>query len=263
MNVNYQPNLNPQLSDVLNFHERSVKLSLNCHAVGTIQSFDATLQTAVVTINYVKTFLQLGTPSSTFSGQEVTGATSVTNQEYPTLHDVPVVCLGGGLGFLTFPITAGDECIVLFNDRDLSTWFSTGSTSSAPATPALHSFSDAMCLVGIRSVPNVLVDYDGSAVKLGYGDNSLLIDADSLTLTVGSNTVELNATDAKITLGTTSLDLKSSGTFAVTNPTIELLASIKALLVDIQNATVNTMFGPQPLIMPTFAADLINFETFI
>ncbi len=278
MNINYQPNLNPQLSDVLNFHERSVKLSLNCHAIGEIQSFDPEFQTAVVTISYLKTFLQLGTPESTFSGQDVTGATSVTTQAYPTLHDVPVICLGGGLGSLTFPITAGDQCLILFNDRDLSNWFA-GSSSSAPATPALHSFSDAIALVGIRNMPNVLTDYSDDSVVLTYGDNSLEIGADSATLTVGDNsleigedsstltvgdnTVELTESQAVITLGTTTLKLTTSGKFAVTNPTIELLASIKQLLLDIQSATTNTIFGPQPLIMPTFAADLAKFESFI
>lgn len=158
-NINLIPSQDPGLRDALDYIKKELKLELNCHHIGTIKAFNPLVQTAVVSINYVKTFLQL----------EDTGLTSVTTQSYPILLDCPVICLGGGLASLTFPILPGDECLLLFNDRDFDNWYN-GSSSSAPATPRLHAFSDAIALVGVRSLANSLPDYDPLRAVLKCGD---------------------------------------------------------------------------------------------
>lgn len=161
-NSTIQQNLIPNevsLPDVLNLHKKDVSLNLNCHHIGTIQSFDSAHQTASVTINYSRTYFQ-------FNGD--TGAYDNTLVNYPIIAEAPVICLGGGPTSLTFPIAAGDECLVLFNDRDLDNWF-TGGSGSPNATARLHSFADALVIVGIRSLANVLPNYDSTRAVLQYG----------------------------------------------------------------------------------------------
>lgn len=155
----------PQLSDLLGLLKKDIMLSLAAHHIGTVQSFDASNQTATATINYKKTYFQLDPVSGDYVPVLV---------DYPILIDCPVICLGGGLGALTFPIKAGDECVVLFNDRDLDTWFQGGS-GGAVATPRLHSFSDAMILVGVRSLAKVLTDYDEERSSLKYGTTRVAV----------------------------------------------------------------------------------------
>lgn len=235
-------NLIPQeigLKDLLMYYKKLTKLEINCHHVGTITSFNPLTQTAQATINYTKTFLKV----------DAVGDTTVTPTNYAQLIDCPVICLGGGGGYLTFPIEEGDECLVLFNDRDFDNWFN-GSSSSAPSTPRSHAFSDAIILVGLRSLANVIPLYDTDAVSLRYGTNSIKIYEDKIEAQAGP------------LLAPTTLVINANGTIEITNATGEFVSALSKLFADIQNATTNTMFGPQPLIMPTFPVDLAVFDSF-
>lgn len=242
-NINQIPNKISSLHDLWVQWKKQLKIEFNCHHVGTIESFDPELQTAQASINYTKTFLDI----------DSIGNTTVTTPDFPILVDCPVIVLGGGGGYLSFPIEAGDECLILFNDRDFSTWYGTGSTSSPPPTGVLHAYSDAVILVGLRSVPNVLVDYDASAVTLNYLGKTFKLNETGLIADVspvpGAAAVTLEYTE--------------EGTLTITNETGEFVSALAQLFADIQTATTNTMFGPQPLIMPTFTTDLAVFESFM
>lgn len=179
-NINLIPSV-PKLHDWAMYLLKTLKIELNSHHIGTIQSFDPSNQTAQVRINYTKT--------KTVSDNFVQKTALI---EYPIVTGVPVICIGGGGdGYLTFPIAQGDECILLFNDRDIDNWFA-GSQSSPPNTARLHAFNDAIALVGLRSLPNVIGDYDSvravlkkgdALVGVGAGDGSLVkIANDSLTM---------------------------------------------------------------------------------
>lgn len=253
-NINYIPN-EPELKDLLDYFKKQIKLELNCHHIGTINSFDSSNQTAQVSINYAKTFLQI----------DSVGATSVVTSNYPVLVDCPVICLGGGgTGALTFPIAAGDECLLLFNDRDLDNWFS-GSSGSAPASGRLHAFSDAVVLVGLRSMGNVIPNYVADAVALQYQGNSIQIAADTVSIQMQSGvTLALDGTgDLQVSLGSgVNFEMDAEGKFKFTNGSGELIASIVQLMNDIQSGLVTTMLGPMPLVMPTFATDLAILQSF-
>ena len=235
---NLLPN-DPELKDLLNLFRKSLLLDLNCHHIGKIQVFNPLNQTATVTINYKKTFFVADN-----------GAYVPKLVDYPILAECPVICLGGGNGALTFPISAGDDCLVLFNDRDLDNWFQ-GSSSSGVATPRLHAFSDGIVLVGLRSRNDVLVDYDTDGTTLRTVDGLTKIkiasDGSNITTTVGP------AMEMVIT---------ADGTVSITNGVDELISALIKLYQDIQSATTMTLLGPQPLVMPTFAADLIKLQTF-
>ena len=121
----------PTLRSLLATFKQEVFEDLNCHAVGTITAFNATLQTASV---------QLSIPR-VVNGKVI---------PYPLLTDCPVFVPSGGGAALTFPIAAGDPCLVLFNDRDLDNWFTTGNMTP-PNSNRMHSLSDGLVLVGVRN----------------------------------------------------------------------------------------------------------------
>ncbi len=152
----------PSLFDLLNLHKKEVNLDLNCHHVGTIQSFNPANQTASATINYQKTNYERST----------SGVYEPVLTNYPLAIDCPIICLGGGPGSLTFPISKGDECLVLFNDRELSNWFQ-GAGGGSVATARLHSFADGIIIVGIRSLANVLTNYPSDRVAIKYGTTTI------------------------------------------------------------------------------------------
>lgn len=245
----------PQLKDLLDLLTKQIKLDMNCHHIGTIKSFNALTQTAEVSINYTKTFLHL----------DQVGNQRLDTPNYPILVDCPVIVLNGGGGSLTFPIEAGDECLVLFNDRDLDNWFGTGGVSSAPLTGRLHSFSDAIALVGVRSIPNVELLYGSDHVALKYKTNKIQIFDDKIVLNLNSlvSLVLTNDGDLLVTCGPgTTFAYGANGKLEITNLTTEFVSALDKLFTDVQNGLVTTMLGPQPLVMPSFAVDLLAFQSF-
>ncbi len=230
---NLIPN-DPDLSFTLSMHRKGIFLDLNCHHVGTIQSFDATNQTAKVTINYKRTYFRPNTA----------GIVMPELRDYPVIADAPVMFLGGGGYSMTFPVSAGDECLVMFNDRDIDAWFA-GSSSSPNQTARLHSFADAVALVGIRSLPNVISDFDEDGIVLRNEDGDI-----KLTLR-NDGTVRMENPDGSFELGSTgdlrmendngSIQLSSDGKIRLENSgSFDLLANGD---VDFDTGTVTGLFG--------------------
>lgn len=109
-------------------YEREILARLNCHQVGTIASFNPANGVVTAKVNM----------TATLNGQAV---------PYPVFSGILIVANGGG-GALTFPIAIGDPCLILFNDRDLDSWWTSSQTNLPPNTGRLHDFSDGLIIVG-------------------------------------------------------------------------------------------------------------------
>lgn len=90
-------------------------------------------------------------------------STSAVN--LPLLTDVPVLFSSGGGCIFTFPIVAGDECLVIFASRHIDAWWQAGGVQ-APMSARMHSLSDGFAIVGPRSVPRVPVNISMTAAEL-------------------------------------------------------------------------------------------------
>jgi hypothetical protein len=145
----------PELSDVLDLHKKDVMLSINCHAIATIQSFDPAAGTVTASINYQRTYFYTDPNSGQYVPQLVS---------YPLLLDVPVLVLGGGNSALTFPIQKGDQALILFNDRAIDNWMA-GARSGPVSSSRTHSLADGLALVGL----NAISSYDADNVTLDGG----------------------------------------------------------------------------------------------
>jgi hypothetical protein len=161
----------PNLADLLNLHGKQLMLNMNCHAIATVQSFDADQQTVSATINYKKTYLT----------RNADGTYSSTLIDYPILLDVPIVILSGGPAQLTFPIAQGDECLILFNDRSLDNWFQSGQVGPVSST-RLHSISDGFALVGVRSLARSIDSYDETHAKIAWGETMVGVSANKVKI---------------------------------------------------------------------------------
>jgi hypothetical protein len=151
---------NPQMRDMFDLIKREILLQTNCHAIGTIQSFNPTTCTVDAKIAYSMVF-QKRDPSS--------GTYSQVLKPYPPMVDLPVFMIGGGPVYFDQPFAAGDECVIMFNDRDLMNWYA-GQPPGATATGRLHSFSDGIALVGIRNIQRALPNHDGVRGGITDGD---------------------------------------------------------------------------------------------
>lgn len=192
------PSADPELSDVIHKIKSDVGYALNCVQIGTIESFNKLTNTASVSIN--------------FKRQLPDGSTL----DYPLLCDCPVFILSGGGASIEMPITSGDTCLILFNDRNIDNWFYSGQVTT-PANPRAHDISDGICLVGVRALTKASPMSDKAIRLMGYSkkiaiNNTLggslkllidsLIDTISNLITVGSATTQALDPATKVLLAT-------------------------------------------------------------
>ncbi len=152
----------PSLVNLLDALRDQLKKEINCAKVGVIQSFDAALQEVTVKV----------------AQQQVTSIKpdgTRTLAEYPLLLRVPVLFPSGGGFTLTFPISEGDECLVVFNDRQIDNWLTSG-PGLPPSIGRVHDLSDGIAIVGLRSNPRALGSVSTNSVQLRSDSGTTIIE---------------------------------------------------------------------------------------
>lgn len=177
---NLIPNGEPQLDDLLRLWKKDILLSFNCHAIAKVGEFFPDEQTVTVTLAYKQTFFR----------QNADGSYTPQLVDYPTIVKAPLVVIGGGgTGAVTFPIAAGDDCLICFNDRDIDGW-AAGQNTAAPPSNRLHSFADALVIVGPRQNP--LEDYDTERAVLRYKNARVGVGKDGSLVLIENDSTTLN-----------------------------------------------------------------------
>ena len=101
--------------------KKEIFSSLHCALPGTVEAFDPETRTVSVR----PAVEQGGIP-------------------LPLIRDAPVFFPGSRDSALTFPVSPGDGCLLVFADRD----------TEDPAGGRRHSLSDAFAFVGFRTIHN-------------------------------------------------------------------------------------------------------------
>lgn len=178
INLNTSPDLTQTLYSVV---EKAGK-ELNCMRVGIIQNFYADDLTADVLIANKKT-INLNSD----------GTQNVRN--YALIRAKVCYCTP----YITYPLKAGDECILLFSDREIESWFINGNVN-AEIYPRLHDLTDAIAIVGLRSLPN-MISILTNALHLFYGSSDIQIlenqiNINSTLLNIVGNTKQMGNIEA-------------------------------------------------------------------
>lgn len=173
----------PDQEDVLNEWRNDIFATLNCVQIGKIEKVNSN-QTVSVSLQ-----VQRRIPNN-------------ETRNYPVLVDCPYVVMQGAGAYLDMPITVGDYCIVLFNDRNMDVWWSTENVT-APADKRKHSLSDGMALVGINSNLSPK-QRDGTFVRLlgTSGPGAEEFSVKGQTLQTALNTFTTSIISAVGTVGT-------------------------------------------------------------
>lgn len=135
---------------------KAALLDVHTALPGIIINFDPDTRTATVQPAIKRFFLHPET------GEQVP-----TN--LPPCVDVPVYFPSGGGFELTFPVTAGDHCLLIFAERCIDAWFATGKPSE-PDDYRQHDLSDAFALVGVWPTGARPAVWMGGAELRGGGD---------------------------------------------------------------------------------------------
>lgn len=121
------------------------------------------------------------------------------------LHDVPVVFPGGGGHLLTFPIQAGDDCLVVFAERSIDHWWQLGGTQT-PSDWRMHDINDGFALVGVRSQPKVPGGGNGRNAGAPVSATTVQLRSDD-----GLVVVDLDPAMGQITLHAMNIEAGQSG----------------------------------------------------
>ncbi len=91
---------------------------------------------------------------------------SVSSISMPMLVDVPIVWPRAGGYAVTFPVSAGDECLVVFASRCIDGWWQSGGEQE-PAEKRMHDLSDGFAILAPTSQANKLanVQTDGAEFR--------------------------------------------------------------------------------------------------
>ncbi len=157
----------PDLGQTLKMQGLNTASELNCMRIGIIQTFYPETLTADVLIANKKEL-----------GLNADGTQKV--RDYALIEAKVCYCSP----FETFPLKQGDECILLFADREIESWFINGNVNPE-GYPRMHDLTDAVAIVGIRSLPkmiNILAD----CLNLFYGNSNIAISQDLINITAST-----------------------------------------------------------------------------
>ena len=161
-------------------------MDLHTSMPAIVMSFDAKTRTVTAQPAIQRVFSE---------GEGISGAVNL-----PPCVDVPVVFPSGGGYEITFPVKEGDECLLIFSERCIDSWFTTGEPSE-PADYRHHDLSDAFAIVGIKSLP-AATEVDLEAMHIGNTDNKISINDESVSVNVGEfNKVVVSKTDITASVG--------------------------------------------------------------
>ena len=205
---------NPNIIQIMEGIVQRTGYELNCMRIGIVQAFYPDDLTADILIANKKTI-----------GLNPDGTQNV--KDFPLIRAKVAYCSP----FITFPINVGDECILLFSDREIESWFINGEVNPEGYS-RIHAFTDAVAIFGIRSLPK-MVQIATDALTLFYGDSGIqlkdkeiIVSTDALN--IWGNTIQtgdITATNLSATAAATgTFRTADNKTVTVTNGIITAIA---------------------------------------
>ena len=150
---------------------------------GIIQSFDSATQTVTVQLAILEEWSINGVRSSV---------------KIPIIEDVPIVISRGGGYCVTLPITTGDECLVVFGDMCIDSWWQSGGDNNTQIDRRRHDLSDAFAILGCWSQPRIISNYSTDSIQIRNDSGNDYVEVKDGIVNVVSSVVNIQATTVNI-----------------------------------------------------------------
>lgn len=202
---------------------------------GIVVSFDPDKQTCVVQIATQEVVLK--PPPNAPSPASIQNIP--VSETIQPLQDVPIIMMRVPGWAITFPITPGTECLLIFADACIDGWWQNGGINPQ-YDRRRHDLSDAFALFGPWSQPNVLSNYSTSSMQIRSDDQTVLIDLAPGVATVQAPLVKVQAQ------GGTPIPLVNELLYSwVIGPLITALASAGITVTPPPTTSVTTVLEAQ------------------
>ena len=198
--------IEPDLKHAITSNTNLLAQNLNCVRIGIVQEFfdntNSTVKVKIASRNVIR-YNHDGTQQT---------------EDYPIISAKICYCNP----YETFPLKPGDEVVLLFNDRELETWFINGQ-ANAQQHQRMHDLTDCIAIAGIRSLPK-MIEVLTDCLHLFYGASEIQLKEDktifntpdeertitnkvkqtSKELDITANTIETTASTIKTTANTST-----------------------------------------------------------
>lgn len=114
--------------------KQSIGFGIHVALPAVVQSYNASKQTVEV--------------QPTVRERTITEGNQIRYVQYPLLINVPVLFPQVGSFQFTFPISQGDECLVVFSDLSIDNWWINGNVQN-PVEQRRHDLSDGIAIFGL------------------------------------------------------------------------------------------------------------------
>lgn len=159
----------------------------------------------------------------------ITGADGIqqTQKEIPILAGVPLVMpRSQTTGFsLTIPIAVGDDVLVVFSDRSIDNWQSTGKISppAEKVTTRTHDLTDAVAIIGIFNDMTPIPNYSFDAIEMRnkQGDVSVSVSNDGIVLDNKGIKISIEGGNISLVNGASSITIESNK-ITIDSPLVEI-----------------------------------------
>lgn len=169
----------PTLIDVIQAQVRDTKEDIHTSIPAKVVSYNRTRQTA-----HVKPLVW-----DWDHGESEDGTDSRVGIAPPVFPDVPIMFPAGGGYRITFPVSVGDQVLLVFPERSIREW-RIGGSSGMPKSEVRHGLNGAIAIPGLRAPGRApLVGNDGegtppTALTMGYDTGPQFI-ANKLQIRLG------------------------------------------------------------------------------
>ena len=160
----------------------------------------------------------------------------VSYLQYPMLTNIPRAITRGAGVEITYPVTVGKPCTLIFSQRSIDNFLLEGGianpvdgTDPTMAIIRCMDLTDAMCFPGVITTKDTISDYSTDAIEIRSDDgtvavsvkqDSLTLKQESATITLSGGNIDMSAATINIT-GTEAVNITSPATAIGTVTTID------------------------------------------
>lgn len=184
-------------NDVLVYKQLSKAIygGLRVAMPGIVQSFDPDTQTVTVDIAVKDKIINNGV---------------IEDIQIPTLLDVPLVMPIAGNFILTMPVQPGDECLVIFADMCINSWWQNG-TIQNQETIRRHDLSDGFAILGTWSQPNKISNYSTDSAQLRSLTGNTIVEVADTSVNIIAGTVTIQSSNTVNVTASNHVNINGSG----------------------------------------------------
>jgi len=181
----------------------------------------------------------------------------------PIIPNVPVVHAKTLLAHIHMPLSPGDDVVLVFSERSLDRWKSTGNIAD-PNDRRRHNLTDAFALVGGSGIPGSFSVTDPTAVEIVNGAASASVGLAKIESKIGTTKTTLTATAASMECGAAKVSMDPTGgiklgsttpfSVALAEKVLVRLAAIEAKInshIVLYDAHSHPTAPPGPVSVPT------------